>query len=270
MAEDQAKNLPPGSDTKSGETSTAPGEQPSKLPSPKKHEVDAIPPCPSTATPAKEVENSKPPEKIANTLPNEISQVVSKIPENIAQSPKPPNDSEIPTGKASQSPVKNSPGSSSPSKISPEIVEESVKSPREKENPVEPPEEKPQSETIASQDSVLLEGNNNSSSSSRIVTDPVPEDEEEEEEEEEEDEAMEDEHSAPEIGIVGPPTAVRDLVNEEELGSSSLPNENRNASSSRGGPDVAEWVERTAVPGLLPARNSQKIVTSIIRKSIKW
>lgn len=108
----------------------------------------------------------------------------------------------------------------------------------------------------------------------------------------------------PEVGIVGPPTAVRDIVNDEELGtaeSSSLPSDTKNnettKSNNNRAPDVAEWIERSRLtndvkdksavainkaatkrrkkspidlgaPG--GSRKSQKIVTSIIRRSIKW
>lgn len=160
----------------------------------------------------------------------------------------------------------------------------------------------------------------NSEKSDKIVDErKIEEDEDVDEDEEPVDEEIEEAEeeeeyrpsAEPEVGIVGPPTAVRDIVNEEELGtaeSSSLPNETRIeeivvggstvAAGSRG-PDVAEWIERhsskpadtvkspkrtvdksaksrkksfteVAASSVAPTRKSQRIITSIIRRSIKW
>jgi hypothetical protein len=99
-----------------------------------------------------------------------------------------------------------------------------------------------------------------------------------------------------EVGIVGPPTAVSELINEEELGGDS-------ALSADQKDHVAEWVENWVnpeeednitkgykremyegknsaderarrkkhndVPSISP-RKSQKIICNIIKKSIKW
>lgn len=98
-----------------------------------------------------------------------------------------------------------------------------------------------------------------------------------------------------EVGIVGPPTAVSEIINEEELGGDS-------ALSADQKDHVAEWVEnwvnpeeedniakgckremyeeknaaderarrrKQDVPSISP-RKSQKIICNIIKKSIKW
>ncbi|EFN84053.1 hypothetical protein EAI_06840, partial [Harpegnathos saltator] len=99
-----------------------------------------------------------------------------------------------------------------------------------------------------------------------------------------------------EVGIVGPPTAVSELINEEELGGGDSADQKDH---------IAEWVEKsakadTATPAnaeddvaveerkqrtngsevetkwkneeavSISSRKSQKIVSNIIKKSIKW
>lgn len=101
----------------------------------------------------------------------------------------------------------------------------------------------------------------------------------------------------PEVGIVGPPTAVSELINEEELGGSdsadqkdhvaewveksakedtptpaNAEDENNVAEKrkqrSNGSEVAAKWKNEDAMSIL--SRKSQKIVSNIIKKSIKW
>ncbi|KAK9307784.1 hypothetical protein QLX08_002018 [Tetragonisca angustula] len=99
-----------------------------------------------------------------------------------------------------------------------------------------------------------------------------------------------------EVGIVGPPTTVSELINEEELGTESTLSTDQKVQDH-----VAEWVHNSAKTKelvaneeetpqqekknvrekrtrkkrsndvlALPTRKSQRIVSNIIKKSIKW
>lgn len=110
-------------------------------------------------------------------------------------------------------------------------------------------------------------------------------------------ESPEKSEEKPEVGIVGPPTAVSELINEEELGGgdstdqkdhvaewvkksakedTSTPanteDENNVAEDRKqrtnGGEVGAKWKNEDAMS--ISSRKSQKIVSNIIKKSIKW
>lgn len=78
----------------------------------------------------------------------------------------------------------------------------------------------------------------------------------------------------PEVGIVGPATAAGDVLNDEELLDAPVKS------------SVAEWIEKSAAENskssnggknsnketavAQPTRKSQRIVSNIIKRSIKW
>lgn len=118
------------------------------------------------------------------------------------------------------------------------------------------------------------------------------------EEEKDSKESLEKSEETSEIGIVGPPTAVSELINEEELGGGDTADEKDHIAewveksakekvstsrSAKDGDNVAEkrkqrtngsevgttkWKNDDAAP--ISSRQSQKIVSNIIKRSIKW